>query len=69
MPFVTGDDPGTAVTCFVLEIPDDIYFRAAVRGVLLALTDPESWEQLGSASPEQYAALAQTMYDSFDVCP
>jgi len=69
MPFVTGDDPGSAVVCYQLQIPDTIYFRSAVRGVLLSLTDPANWEQMGSASPDQYAALAQTMYDSLDECP
>lgn len=63
---MTGDDPGTATTCQELHIPDDLYFRAAVRGVLLDLTDAANWQQLGDATPEEYAALAQTMFDSFE---
>lgn len=65
MPFVTGSDPGTSTVCYQLVVPDDLYFRAAVRGVLEALTDSENWEQVGAATPAEYAALAQTMYDNF----
>lgn len=65
MPYVTGEDPGGLVTCQEIHIPDDLYFRAAVKGQLLELTKPEAWEKLGSATPERYAELAQTMYEFF----
>ena len=66
MPFMTGDDPGATTTCHEINIPDDIYFRMAVRGALLELADARNWEQLGSATPDEYATLAQTMIDAFN---
>jgi len=65
MPYITGEDPGTDTTCRELNIPDDLYFIAAVSGALLELTNPANWEQFGSASPADYAALAETMLAAF----
>ena len=66
MPWLTGGDPGAATTCRPLDIPDDLYFRAAVRGAIFDLTRPENWEQFGALSPAEAAALAITMYEAFD---
>lgn len=66
MPWLTGGDPGAATICRPLDIPDDLYFRAAVRGAIFDLTRPENWEQFGALSPAEAAALAITMYEAFD---
>lgn len=64
MPYVTGDDPGTAVYCIQIAVPDDLLFTAALNGALAEMTDPDNWEELGSGTPAEYAALAQAMIDS-----
>lgn len=68
MPFLTGDDPGTARECWQISVPDDVYFRSAVWGQLYDLIQPENWEQLGAATPELYAALAANMLDNVNYC-
>ena len=65
MPYLTGDDTGAVVDCRTLGVPDDLYFRMALRGALLELTNPENWEQFGDQTPEQYAALADNMVMAF----
>lgn len=70
VPYLTGNTPGGGDTCHPLFIPDDLFFRAAVRGALYELTDPAIWEQFGTLSPDDCAALAMEMIDQFntDVC-
>lgn len=43
----------------VLDIPTDPDFLAAFNGALTLLMEPENWEQAGSITPEQAAAMAQ----------
>ena len=65
MPYLTGDDTGAVVDCRTLGVPDDLYFRMAVRGALMELARPENWEQFGDQTPEQYAELANKMVLAF----
>lgn len=65
MPFLTGDTPGGSSNCYPLFIPDDLYFRLAVRGAIHELTLPENWEKFGDLTPDEAAQLALTMYNSF----
>lgn len=69
MPFLTGSDPGTNYRIWSLPVPHNLAFRAALRGVLLDLTNPQNWEQTSAsyATPERYAELAQAMYDNITV--
>jgi hypothetical protein len=66
MPYLTGDNPGSALVCRTVFIPDDPAFRAAVRGALLELAYEYNWEQEGVATPAEYAALALEMVDTFE---
>lgn len=65
MPFLTGDVPAGSSHCYPLFVPDDLYFRLAVRGAIWELTKPEAWEQFGTLTPDESAALALEMYESF----
>lgn len=65
MPYLTGDDPGEAIDCRLLGIPDEIYFRAALSGAIAELTRPENWEKFGDLEPTEAAALAQNMWLAF----
>ena len=69
MPYITGDDPGTATVCYTLEVPDDPYFIAAVVGAISDLTEAENWEQItGELTADDAAALAETMFESLTEC-
>lgn len=62
MPWLTpADATPTGITCRVLLIPDDLEYIQAVTGALLELTYPYNWEQYGAATPDEVAALFQTM--------
>jgi hypothetical protein len=69
MPYITGDDPGTATVCYTLAIPDDLYFIGAVVGAIAYLTEPENWEQVsGELTPDEASQLAYDMLDSLMEC-
>lgn len=64
MPYLTGSNPGAARVCFTFAVPDDLYFRAAVRGAILVLADPEMWEDVGDLTPQEAADLASDMLEN-----
>jgi microcystin-dependent protein len=62
MPWLTPEDASPVGTsCRVLLIPNDLEYIQAVTGALLELTYPHNWEQYGAATPDEVAALFQTM--------
>ena len=48
-----------------LRIPNDLTLVAAVTGAILELTRVEKWEQMGTATPEETAALMATMFEEY----
>lgn len=63
MPWLTGDTIAAAdFICRRLVIPNDIALIMAVNGALLDLVKPRNWEQHGAATPDETAALMQTMF-------
>jgi len=70
--WLTPNSGATEVQCRAVLIPldDNLYFMAAVSGALLALTRAYNWEQYGDMTPEEAAAVMQTLYDGYtNGCP
>lgn len=60
--------PNTAPTDYVCRrvfIPNDVDWIAIVCGALIELTNPNNFEQFGSAAPAQTAAEFAVMFDKF----
>lgn len=55
--WLTPDSQPSDDTCLCIRIPNGEGWIGAVRGALLLLTESENWQQLGSTSPEDVAAL------------
>lgn len=56
----------------VLLVPDDEQWEAALRGALLSLADPDSWEDTGGVSPDDVAARWMDTFLQFldgEECP
>lgn len=71
MPYIIGVDPGVSTVRYCVDVPDSFAFRAAFRGALFELTEAYNWEYIDTLSeltPDQYAALAQTMFDGLAPC-
>lgn len=68
MPWLTGDDPGTSVVCYTLEVPDDPTYIRAVRGAILEMTAAYNWETYGDLTADEAAELAWGIFDSFEEC-
>jgi len=63
MGYITPDNVPNTKFCVRFFVPDDIYILAAFKGAILELTSPENWEQVGTKTPDEMAALFQTLYD------
>ena len=46
-------------------LPDDPLLIAAFKGAFLLLCDPDNWESLGEATPDECAALWQELFSEF----
>jgi len=72
MPYLTGSSIPTAdFICRRLRIPNDIDLIISVNGALDELTNPENWEQFGTATPEEAAAAMDSMFREYllgDAC-
>lgn len=70
--WLTGNTiTATDFICRRVRIPNDFELITAVNGALLSLIYAYNWEQFGAATPEQTAALMQTMFYEYiesDVC-
>lgn len=53
--WLTPASTPTETKCAVLELPDGLEYRAAFRGALLLLADPDNWEPYGSVTPDEVA--------------
>lgn len=60
--FLIPDTIPATFVCRTLFIPDDIEIRAAINGQLSELLYPETWEQTGTATPDEIAAVMDTMF-------
>lgn len=67
MPYLTGNSGPSTYDCFRVTVPNDLYFRLAFKGALLTLTDPDQWEEFGTGTAAEMAALAQEMYDALEL--
>lgn len=67
MPIPTGDNlTGSALPSIRrIELPADTFLWGAVTGALLPLIDPDSWEQLGTMSPELAALFMSNMFNTY----
>lgn len=65
--WLTGDDPPTDdYICRRLRIPNELSVIMAVNGALLMLTEVENWEQHGTATPDDIAALMAVMFYEYE---
>lgn len=55
--FLTPEDTPTQTRCWRVFIPDSLEFEAIFRGHMLALQKAYNWEQYGSMTPEECAAM------------
>jgi len=65
--WLTPDTPPANTTCRRLLIPDNVDWIAIVSGCLLELTKSYNFEQYGTATPEQTAAVFMDMFDGFSL--
>lgn len=63
--YITPDTIPAALSCRVIQIPDDPIIYAAVSGALQLLTFAENWEEVGSVTVPQIVSSMQTMYNDF----
>lgn len=63
--WLTPDLPTTPARCRRLLLPDGIDWLAIVSGALLTLTKAYNFEQFGTATPAQTAAIFADMFDDF----
>lgn len=72
MPYLTGSyGAATDYICRRVRIPNDLAIIEAVNGALTELTKPYNWEQEGSDTPDETAALMLLMYREYfgsDAC-
>lgn len=63
MPYLTGDiSAATDFVCRRVMIPNDLAIIMAVNGAISELKHAHNWEQHGTATPEEVAAMMQTMF-------
>lgn len=69
--WLTPNDEGSGFLCRPLFIPADadVAFLAAVNGALNELTSPGNWEQFGSLTPDEAAAIMLDMYTQYTTEP
>jgi microcystin-dependent protein len=67
MPYLTPSivTPVTQYVCRRLVFPANFDLLLAIKGAVLELTYPWNWEQFGTSTPEEMAALMSIMYDDF----
>lgn len=65
--WLTPDSAPTGFICRRLLIPDSLEYLAIVCGCLDLLTFPGNYEQFGTATPEETAAVYQIMFDDFSL--
>ena len=65
MPYLTPDALPAGRVCRTIQIPDTLYFIAAVSGALRELTFVKNWEQFGAATPEDTAQTALVMMNEY----
>lgn len=53
---------GTEGVC--VQLPVGAEWRAALRGAILLLADPSSWEQHGQVTPDEAAGVFMDVLDS-----
>jgi microcystin-dependent protein len=63
--WLTPNLPVTPARCRRLLFPDGIDWLSIVSGALLALTKSYSFEQFGTATPQQTADIFAAMFDDF----
>ena len=63
--WLTPDTPPATNTCRVLIFPDDVAYLAIIAGALIELTYPDNFEQFGTATPAQTAAVFDEMFNKF----
>ena len=61
--WVTVDTAGGFPTCRILSVPPA--FLSIIGGALQDTTDPDNWEQAGTLTPEQCAAICQGIVDDY----
>lgn len=64
MPFLTPDTPLPTLAGVTIQLPDSEYLHAVFWGHFLELSDPENWEENGSATPEEIAELFALAFES-----
>lgn len=65
MAYLTPDDAPLNVVYRIIAIPDDKFWKAIVNGAFLDLIYARNFEQFGTATPEDCAAVFASMYDDF----
>lgn len=65
MPYLTPDTAPSGTICKTLVIPDDPFWIAIVNGALSSLVYPFAFEEYGTATPDDVAAVFAQMYDDF----
>jgi len=63
--YLTPDAPASGFLCRTLRIPNGEECWAAVNGALLELTYPWNWEEHGTLTPDEAAALFVDMYEDY----
>lgn len=62
MPYLTPDSAPGGTICRTLVIPDDPNWKAIVNGALSELIYAHRFEQFGTATPDEVAAVFQQMF-------
>jgi len=70
MPYLTPDEVPEGTVCRPLFIPDSSDWLALVSGILTEGAKYWNWEQFGTLTPEESAAVIQGIVDQFydDIC-
>jgi len=63
--WLTPEPVPAETICRVLILPADFDWLALVSGALIELTNPENFEQSGSATPQETADAFSVMFDKF----
>jgi len=64
--WLTPDTPAPEeFRCRSISVPNDVSLVAAVSGALLPLTYEENWEQFGSMTPADAAAIMSAAFEAF----
>ncbi len=62
MPYITPENTPIEILCWRIYVPNDLKFRAAIRGQLYELVEAFNWEQTSGITVDETTQLAATMF-------